>query len=224
MVVYRGALWCPPCGASGKPVLDHLKNNVDQDDVVVFGTNSGDAFSSAIGDAIGGGLMQKFSQNGIPHMFALGAEYSKNFYPSTGSVTAEINTINSSALRANMAVTAKLNANDEIEVTTHTKFFEDLNGNFTLAAYVLEDGLEGVQQVSGQGAVNMTHNNILRGSLTAGNFGDLIATNATAGEIIEHGFVGNYQPSWNLANLSIAVVLWNGNLNAVNAVVVPLEQ
>jgi hypothetical protein len=87
--------------------------------------------------------------------------------------------------------------------------------NYRIAAYVVEDKVKGEQtQSTGQVQKDYTHRHVVRKMLSANVRGDNMGEIA-AGQEKSKAYTFEIDPSWNLANLSVAVLAIdkNGHVN-----------
>ena len=226
VLVYKGATWCSPCGSSGKPVLRAMENYGD-DKIVCLSSQTNDGLNSVAGDTIGGRLMKRFSQNGIPHMF-MGVDGSfKNFYPSQSTANNHLTQNNLNQPIAGSYITAVVKpvngsfVDFQIEVKAKVQYFKDGFGTHTFSAIVLEDSI-----IQGQaGSSNNLHNNVVRGYGGTKILGETInstMTNSTQ----DFSFVIPISNSWKKENLKIAGIIWSwsgNNFDPINATVVEVK-
>ncbi len=220
VLLYKGATWCSPCGNSGKPVLRAMEAYGD-DKIICLSSQTNDGLSSPAGDTLGNGLMTRFNQNGIPHMF-MGVDGSfKNFYPNQTTANNNLTKNNANAPIAGVyidAVVKPVNGSNvffEIDVKSKTEFFKDGFGKYTLSIIVLEDGI-----ISGQaGSTNPEHNNVVRGYGGSRVLGEDI-TSTTTGSQQNFSCKITIPSNWNKQNLKVAGIIWSrsgNNYDPINA-------
>ena len=226
VLLYKGATWCGPCGSSGKPVLRAMEAYGD-DKIICLSSQTSDGISSPAGDTLGNGLMTRFNQNGIPHMF-MGVDGSfKNFYPNQTTANNNLTKNNANAPIAGVYISAVVkpvngsNVEFEIEVKAKTEFFKDGFGKYTLSIIVLEDDI-----VRGQtGSSNPDHDNVVRGYGGSRVLGDDI-TSTTTGSQQNFSCKIAIPSAWNKQNLKVAGIIWSRNGNnydPVNGTVVKVK-
>lgn len=219
LVVYKGATWCGPCGAYGKPVLRAMEA-VGSDKVVCLASQTSDGLDCAASDAMGGALMTRYKQNGIPHMFVGGAGSWTDFYPDQTKATNTCNTLNANSAGCIANAWGKATYGPTgITVDTKTKFFIAGSGTYKLAAYICEDGIRKTQN----GSSNDLHDNVIRGAL-----GDALGTalsGSEAGQTYDLQLKGVFPTGVIPANCHITLVIFKMNgadFEAVNATELPL--
>jgi len=214
ILVYKGATWCGPCGTSGKPVLRTMES-YGVDKVVCLSSQTSDGLNSPAGDSIGGALMKRFNQNGIPHMFEGGNESWTNFYPNQNTADQIMTRTNLMSPLAGVYVNGVVesvngsNVDYQINVTAKTKFFGSGAGTYKLSILVLEDDI-----IKGQtGSSNPEHDNVIRGFGGVSPLGDVINNINQNGEQ-EFSYIIPINNSWKKENLKVAAIIWR--VNGVN--------
>jgi len=213
LLIYKGATWCGPCGANGKPVLRAMEA-IGEDKVVCMASQTNDGLNSTAGDLIGNNLMTRFSQNGIPHMFETGNGQTFNFYPNQSTATNNMNSINLKSANVNAYIKGTTDGTN-ITVSAKTKFFATGSGEYYFSVIVLEDNIQKTQS----GSSNPEHDNVIRGNAGSSAWGEAI-TNTTMDAEQEFNYTIPVDPTWNKANLKVAAIIWkkNGtNYDAENA-------
>lgn len=96
---------------------------------------------------------------------------------------------------------------DLLTVETDTKFFQDANGEYYLAMYVVEDDVDEDQDGA---AADYRHDFTLRTGMTATNtYGELIAEGAIAsGSTYSKSYSVTLDPEWIHSHIWIAAVIW----------------
>ncbi len=210
------ATWCINCGTWGWDFFRDLIDETSSDQVVMMATH----YSGDLVNPTSSAIVDNFSISGQPR-FMLGTEDQNVTSGSTATKLTQIkNTVEADAQNspvANAGILAEL-SNGMILVSSKTKFFQEADGEFYLAVYVVEDNLVNTQ--SGQGA-NALHKHILRAGMSADAFGtELMNGNIAAGTEFEREFELAVDPSWNLDNVELVTVIWqkvNNKYEFVNA-------
>ena len=220
VVTYVGATWCPPCGAYGDPTKIHMESTHGSD-VVVLNVQSGDAISSrgTFGPDFGGEFQSFVSSTSIPHAYWSGANVAmihRGFYTSASAnnrdADREINAITSNTPKVGVAASA---SSSDTAITVHTlsKFYQAA-GTHYIGVYLLEDGVDAIQKISGAQATSTSHENVIRASASTTN--KLGIESMGTSFTIDQEVSGSYSimiPSTVIdkSNLQVAVVIWESN-------------
>ncbi len=219
-VTYVGATWCPPCGAYGDPAKASMEST-HGNDVVILNVQSGDAISlqTAFGPKFGRAFQNSVGSTGIPHGYWSGANFDmvhRGFSTSASSNSSLANS-NISSIIANdpdigIAAAAKM-TNDTIDIETLTKFYK-ASANTYIGVYLLEDGVEETQKISGAADEVTSHENVVRTATYTGN--DLGVQSIGTSFSENQEVVGKYKitiPGTVLdkTKLQIAVVVWEND-------------
>lgn len=97
---------------------------------------------------------------------------------------------------------------DKLTINTSVEFFEDLDGEYMVAAYLVEDKPVAYQAGHADGN-NTKHHLVMRGSLSTSAWGELIVNGgAKAGDRMKNTFSATIPPTYNKENFSYGVVVW----------------
>jgi hypothetical protein len=228
VAIYFGGTWCPPCGAYGKPTKEQLVNTLSDDIVLISCQVNSQSSTDPMNCADANSFAAGFQVTGVPILYTGGAnEIMKGVSGGSAmSSTAVANAKATLALSAfaNISGTATITGNT-INVNTTTKFLKDQTEEYMVAAYVTEDGIFATQSSDGSSNKNI-HDHILRTKLSTTVFGDVIGSNFKTGDSKDKSFTGSIDPSWNKANLHVAVVVWRqnstGSVTICNGVNIPI--
>ncbi len=217
VVTYVGATWCPPCGAYGDPTKIHMET-AHGSDVIILNVQSGDAISSqgAFGPTFGRAFQTFANSSSIPYAYWSGANFTmvyRGFYTSANSNNSaadqDINSIKGDSPEIGVAAKAVVSG-DSIKVETLTKFYSATTDAY-IGVYILEDGVEASQKISGSPDAITSHENVVRGAAFVGN--DLGIQSLGNAFAVDQQVIGNYSiaiPSTVLdkTKLQVAVVVW----------------
>ena len=212
----RTATWCNPCGDWGFPQFQSLKDVWGKDDVVymawkdAFKTNKGSELFDEVGPTFNlGGGVPTFFYNFIANApdSILTQHIDKDYIVANSNYEMEIN-------------------GDNIKLRTTTKFFNDIDGEYYLAPYLIVDNLVGYQNGNPDGNFTI-HKNYVAGiatPITVGvtrNFGYQITTNgASRGMVINLDFEIDRDVTWKQRDISFALIIFkkeSWGLQFVNA-------
>jgi len=203
LITKIAASWCPPCGGWGWTTFHDLIADNDDKATLLAIHHSGNLLTPTSG---------AFAEN-------LDPPYQPWFF--VNNTDQDINNANSASKRieiknqVDMAADASpivntgilaTTDNNEITVTTKTKFFQDADANYFLGVYLVEDGRVSFQSGQGNDAV---HEQLLVTKFTATTFGEQLSSGSvSANTEMEHSFTLAIDPAWNLENLEIATIIW----------------
>lgn len=215
LVTKIAATWCPPCGGWSWDLFEEIVQDNQEKATLIVAHHSGDLVNDVAKD---------FSEN-------LEAPYQPYIYfnnedqGATSSNTSTIRTgiqekINDESLEspiANAGMNLSLD-NDELTVDTRTLFFQEVEGEFYLGVYIVENEVVNFQANQGPDAI---HEKILRGAISTGSFGELLVNgNISSGTEFTHNFTGIINSNWNIDHLEIITIIWekvNDRFQVVNS-------
>lgn len=214
LVTKRTATWCPYCGTWGWELYENLIADNSGKALLIAAHFSGELFNPTAGS-----ISNNFGGFGQP-LFFLGNE---NQGASSGNIDEKRNSIkskiNDAFLSPPSAQTGMVlvNNDNQLDVYTKTKFFENSNGAYYVGVYLIEKSLTHYQSGQGQDAL---HKNVLKESLTESAFGELI-TEGTVSAGAEFAFQVSLplDESYDLGNTIIATIIWekdDGTYKVVN--------
>ncbi len=220
IVTYIGATWCPPCGAYGDPTKVYIESTHGSN-AITLNVQSGDAISASsdFGPKFGSVFQTFASVTSIPHAYFSGANYAmteRGFYTSASSNNSaadnDITSILATQLEVGVAAQATLSGNT-VTIHTRSKFYAAA-GQHYIGVYLLEDGVEAMQQISGASAATTTHNNVMRTAAYTGN--DLgiesLGGSFASQELVEGTYTIPVSSGWNKSKLQVAIVIWKSNI------------
>lgn len=205
MIKFTGET-CPPCGAWGWTAWTDLSNKY-------YGkafcwANYGDGFSnnhfrSQELNPTMDSIEDRFFSGGKPSFHTNNTDFDQ----STNDADAEA--------AKSIAETAKVAAvldykieGDQLTVTAEVEFFENMDGDYNLGAYLVEDKPVAYQAGHADKA-NTKHHLVMRGSLSPGAWGEQIITGgATAGQKVVKTFTATIPSNYDKDHFSYGVVIW----------------
>ncbi len=207
------ATWCPPCGGWGWDMFENLIDENEEKAILLVAHHSGDLTNAVAED---------FSEN-------FSAPYQPYFYYNIEDQ--DVNSANTVAklaeikdkVDANWTVSPVANAgiamyveDDNLHVSTKTKFFQEAIGEYYLGVYFIENNI--INNQAGQGN-NAVHEKVLRGAISTGSFGELLHTGEiTMGTEFDHDFVAALN-NMDVEHLEVITIIWrkeNGKYDVVN--------
>lgn len=132
-------------------------------------------------------------------------------YGTQGTTAQDANNAANTALSTIPKVAAVLEAKiegNQLTITSEVEFFEDVQGDYVLGAYLVEDKVKAWQRGHPDG-INTEHHLAMRGSLSADAWGESLKTDgANAGDKVLKTFTATIPDSWNKENFSYGVIIW----------------
>ncbi len=205
MLTKVSATWCPPCGGWGWDMFDDLVEDNDEKALLIANHYSGD-LRNPTAEAIAA----NFENRGQPSFFLGSVDQnvtSSNTTARRASIKEQIDANFELLPVANAGLTAQL-VDNTIEVQAQTRFFQDTEGEFYLAVYIVEDGVIADQASRGN---NVEHKKIMRESFSDNHFG----TQLNDAGVVTQGssFITNYSydvpDGWVIENMDLALVIWS---------------
>lgn len=203
---------CPGCGSWGKPTFEMIKSTQNENIVPVsVHIKYGDPMITDVSNAIARNRTGQFFTPQLWINNTNGVVLSGGRINSSSSITRiedEIESIRRAEVQMQVGVTS-IASEDEIVIRYKTKPLSDLEGEYYLGVYVMENGILERQSSS---PVNPTeHNNVIRAS-NQGGFGTLIPTEHTKLNAENEGtFSFNIEDNWNMNELYATIIVWKKN-------------
>ncbi|WP_235295664.1 Omp28-related outer membrane protein [Portibacter marinus] len=183
LVTKRTATWCPNCGNWGWDFAKALEELENDNAILVKAHYSGDLLSQAAVD-----ITKNFDAIYQPEFYLNEVRQDVGNSSWSGKVSEFDKAINENAER-DARVGFEISANIEgSTITTEVtlEVLQDLQGNYFLATYLLEDGV--INDQSGRGN-DVVHDHVLRASLTGESFGqEIFIEGADAGSTLSLGY------------------------------------
>lgn len=203
LITKRTATWCSFCGGWGWDFFSNLVQDNSANALVIAAHHSGDLTNSAataITSNFGGISQPRFYLGNEDQSASSGNAATKRT-----EIQSQVITNSGMAPVVNAGVTAVKDGND-VTLSIKTRFFQATEGEYYVAAYVIEDGVINFQASQSSSAV---HKNVLRAAFTNDTFGELVAEGSiAAGDTFDKTFSMTLDPSWVQSNLEIAVIVW----------------
>ena len=218
LVTKRTATWCPYCGSWGWNMMTGLLEDNDEKSIIWAAHYSGDLVNStseSIVQNIGGAGQPRFYLNQTDKNVT-----SSNVSSKRTAIKDEIEQTFTQMPDANAGIRATKTGR-RLNMDVKAKFFNQSQGEYYLAVYVIEDDVLAYQ--AGKGA-NTPHKNVLREAVTSEKFGVLVASGViTAGTEYTTSYTYDVPSNWEVSNVSLAAVLWkkqNNKYQFVNGYVI----
>lgn len=205
------ATWCGPCGSWGSPALK-----------TAIATHGDKAVILKCNGSPSCGLFTQTAKELVDFMNITGwpnfSEGVTNHATSTSAWNGAINaTIAKPAAAMGVGIKNTIEG-DKLNIETRVKGFSDLPaGKYTLAVYILEDGVIRAQQGNSDPAYK--HDNLVRGAVTP-TFGIELKNGAiSASDDFSNNFTYTIPAGQVAANLEVAAVIYEMGATKPNAVI-----
>ena len=112
---------------------------------------------------------------------------------------------------AAIKITTSYNAGTrKLDCTLETEFLVDLDGTYSICAYIIESGIVSPQQTETGVVQDYVHNHMLRGSMN-GTWGDAVGTDGLAigGTKVTNNCTLTLPSEWNAENCAIVAFVYN---------------
>jgi len=186
------ATWCTACGSWGWNLFAGVVEDNNDNALVVATHYSGDLMNSTAS-----AITNNFNVNSQPRFVVNDVDQGASSGNASTKRTDIANMVATNAAMppvVNAGLTVVLTDDNELEIKTNTMFFQNADGEYNLAAYIVEDNV--IANQASQGA-NANHKNILRAGASTDAFGELIVNGTvSAGETFQKNFVMPIDASW----------------------------
>ena len=204
MITKSTATWCPNCGTWGWSLFLGLIEDNDEDALVIASHFSGD-----LQNPTAAALISNFNSSSQPRFLLnnddLGVSNS-NWSGKRTEFAAAVTAAAATAPVVNAGLKVEITPDNEFLITTNTMFFQDADGEYNIAAYIVENNV--IANQASQGPMT-EHKNILRASASTDAFGELITNGTvTSNTSFDHTFTMPIATEWILDNVEVAVVIW----------------
>jgi hypothetical protein len=207
--------WCVPCGSWGWTTANSVISDIDTKGyyVGVMGSSSPNSMNANCYDV----FANNFPVTGYPTFVVNNTDGGYDFSAIKPIYTA----FATSEAVASAAGFIQIE-NSTISVSTKTKFWSNTNGDYYIAAYIIEDKVK-AGQASQTGIVD--HHFLMRGTMMSDNspWGQSLSSGAIAEntEIIKSFSLDFDTTLWNKENISVLLVIYKkegNNYNVVNSI------
>lgn len=219
------ATWCGPCGSWGWALADEIMDNLGDKAFYVgifnsprndwgngkFRNNTAIAWANAIG--MNG--YPSYSLNAIDKSKQNSTQQGVNTGGIRNDVYAAFDAFNQSPVIAGTGYWFKKNGT-EVTAQIKTKFFQDVTGEYYIAAYLVEDGALNAQYPKTTSVGSIEHHSVLRGSMGSHSgtpvWGSKLGDNNSiaAGTEFETTYTVDLadQTDWDLSKIKVFTVIW----------------
>lgn len=210
LVTKHTATWCPNCGLPESwDLQQYFADNLDGKNAVVLSAHQ--SLTSKLYSKAGKDLLANFQ--GVVYQ----PEYFFNTTKLTGTEAAikteMTNKINQAAAQAATVQTGLkatyVTSNDSLVVSTKTKFFQAVQGEYRLAILLVE---KVVQETQASRTGLQPHKRVVRNTLTADVNGVLLSNGSIAANAeFDRNFSIKWNNQYNLNNIEIVTLIWKRN-------------
>ena len=218
------ATWCPPCGGWGWQTAEEL---IDENEgkalfislYVGSNSNNNELFKNPISEALAPNFT---TTSGLPNFGVNGtgltSEYLTDKHTDIAGLKAAClkatNDFSQTTPVASPACILSFEGNSLI-ADTKVKFWSAAQGDYYLAAYLIEDSAVNTQRTPDSIWTQAQHRKVLRGSMSGKPFGELIAAGTiNTGQVYDKRFRFTItDTTWNKNKLQVYTVLWRKEYN-----------
>lgn len=203
LVTKMAATWCVNCGTWGWDTYEGMIDENPEEAIFITAHYNGDLHTKTAE-----AFSKNFKSIGQPQFFLNNSNTGLHEGNRSLKRTEIIEAVKENATKtpiANTGITYSLN-DKTLTAQLKTKFFQNTSGVYSVAVYVLEDGVSNFQ--AGKEEV-VEHKKVLRGSLTEEDFGRTIGSlQIASGTEYNRTFSTVIPDEWNTDRLSLVAVIW----------------
>jgi hypothetical protein len=202
------ATWCGPCGSWGSDAFhETIDDNAGKLVPIAVHASSSDPMYNAVSAA----FYNNFTITGWPNFWV------GNVYKGTSTnITSDLSTYFGQNVEANAVILVTKNGN-MWEVKVQTKFFQSASGEYYIAVYFTEDGINGNASAGSHSQLGTSdpdykHDHVLRASANGQPWGEKIVDGSvSAGTTDIRTYNVTMDPDWNAANVHMHAIIWKKN-------------
>lgn len=208
----KTATWCAPCGTWAWAAFDDIYNRTSGEPFIA--TEMHISSSSVLASSDAATIYTHMETRSSTPVFYVN-NINETQYSSSGGIYtnatknriyAVADSVGQTNADINAAYTATISPSGVISVSTKTKAFSAVTGDYYLGIYLVENDVVAYQNGIGSTAV---HKSILREAISVDAMGDLVSSGAiAAGAEFTNTFTHTVDPSYNANNLQLFAVLW----------------
>jgi len=203
------ATWCGPCGDWGAPAFEEVYD-AKKGDILAFTVQVNDDFTTPLNQPILDSFALRWNYSGTPNFVVnntlLGTSYSGAY--TQIDANAAVTPVAGVGLRWSVGGGPNIG---KLNIDAYTKFFSATSGTYRMGIYVLYKKVVNPQLVDATEVPDFEHHHVMLGSVN-GVWGEKVAEGTITADKISHlGYVFEYDPSWNIAQIEIQAILWKKN-------------
>ncbi|HAE13766.1 MAG: Omp28-related outer membrane protein [Chitinophagales bacterium] len=199
------ATWCGPCGDWGAPAFSGAIN-LTEGFAEPMSIHTSDEMSNPISEE----FMMFYGITGIPTLKVWNSENS--FSDSTGIAGAVVAELAEEPLAEASALVVMTDMGNSYELGVSFTPFETIVGDYFVAVYIMQDGLNFPQNGAGEDGAydpDFIHNHVLLGSASNTMFGEqFVYGNGFAGQLVTKVYSVPKEASWVEENMYALGVVW----------------
>ncbi len=218
------ATWCPPCGGWGWLTAEQLIAGTEGKALfmslyVGLNDNNNGLFKNPTSESLAPNFtttsgLPNFGVNGVGRT----ADYITDKHTDIAGLKAEcLRVVDEFSMTTPLASPACVMSIDGNTLTVRAKvqFWSAAQGDYYLAAYIIEDSVVNMQRTPDSLSTRAAHRKVLRGSMSGKPFGDLVAGGTiNAGQLYDKEFRFTIaDPQWDKRKLQVYTVLWRKEYN-----------
>lgn len=206
LVVKKTATWCPKCGDWGWDLFINIIDDLKEEPVVFLAAH----YSGALQNLAGQAISDNFGVAGQPNFYFNGTDQDvikSNIDTKRDEIKQLVADHKGGTAIASAGSSTSMDG-DNLIIDTNVKFFQDVEGDFYVSHYIVEDNLKFFQ--AGFPEPNdAIHKKILRWHLTEDNLADQIKDGSiNANESFQNTYTIPINTDWNLDSLSVQSIIW----------------
>lgn len=206
LVVKKTATWCPKCGDWGWSIFADMVDELQDDNVVFLAAH----YSGQLETDAGKAITSNFGVSGQPNYYFNGVDQdvrSTNTSDKGVSIRDQIKDHSSNEANIGIGIEATIDS-AKIDASVSIQFLKDLEGEFYLSLYIVEDPLSFYQAGHSDGN-DTSHKKILRTHMTDDALADLVVEGpVSSNEMFQLDLSKNLEDDWLKDNLSLTAIVW----------------
>lgn len=206
IITKHTATWCPNCGTLAWDIFEGLVNDITSEAILLAAhrSRSSDLYSKVAEDFL-------INMPGVvyqPEFFVNEEKFGGNYQTLSDNIKSKVTANAEAGPVAQTGIQLLLNEDGSgpLRINTKTKFFQNAQGIYHLAIWLIEKEVVADQASRG---TDVAHKQVLKKALTEDSFGVEIAVNNTdAGTEIEQSFEYELAEGEDIKNMEIAAIVW----------------
>lgn len=202
------ATWCGPCGSWG---ADAFHEAIDDNPGKVVGMAIHASSSDPMYNSVADEFYNNFTITGWPNFWV-----GNTFMATNTNITSEVANYFAMDLEANAVILVTKTSDTEWEVKVQVRFFKNVTGEYYVAVYLTEDGIDGSDAAgaydqNGAGTP-YTHDHVLRASANGLPWGEqIVSSSATADFVVTKTYNVTIDADWDVSKIALHAFIWKRN-------------
>lgn len=208
LLVKFTAIWCPPCGGWGADAFKQFQADY-AGDIISIASHGSNSQTDVLTNDASLAFFNNFPVTGFPN-FLVGT----SFEGATSNISQAMDAMLAMPVSANGALVYE-KGEDAYTIEAKVQFFDDVQGDYYLGVYVLENSIPGGDDAGaaydqkGDNSTSYTHNYVLRAHGFAQAFGAAVASGSiAANESFDLSTSIAIDNGWEVENQTVVGVLW----------------